>query len=609
MPLAISVRSEDSEAYLDSSGKCSGRGVGAGRWPGLPPADPAPACPPPCRGGAEPPAETMPGDGGGAAGLRPGDPAADPQADGGDPKAAAGADGAPGEDGDLAEPSPEAPGPGAGEGPSKPPGAQAAAVQGGDPGAGAPEEAGPTGGAGAGGSAGLGLPANGGPTESLLHGPTGPQIAKWESRVLLQLKDLRGPGLVLQRKARDLRRVKILENQLDRATTRFDTQLVRNRILREELGLLHIQRNRFLYINQQLKKELQDIRSTIRSHIDESNSAFDAREEAKLKLSQLQEKLDKDISQYNAELQVVQRQICHLEQLHNFLVTKNQERLVDAEVMEARRKREHEVAAGLRKTSHEKAILQYEEVLEKLGQITGQSNAEDILQIYLENEERNFAEFTFINEQNSEMEKLKEEIQEIQDALAQLTLAQEEADKGAKRQQLDALEQRKVDLAKEAEVVEVKHSNLTKILEQLKSAIQSLFYKAKCDDTKLKELLGGSHMGNKIVELLLSLTEQRVIDLLATQAFTNSESSTYNPKSTALRLLGQSEDAIPKKLVPPQAPSNMDDPMGLEQMDERPLTREEILAMVLKAMQEREQVKEQSPMSMPPSKRASEKPL
>ncbi|XP_072463502.1 outer dynein arm-docking complex subunit 1 isoform X5 [Notamacropus eugenii] len=435
------------------------------------------------------------------------------------------------------------------------------------------------------------------------------QIAKWESRVLLQLKDLRGPGLVLQRKARDLRRVKILENQLDRATTRFDTQLVRNRILREELGLLHIQRNRFLYINQQLKKELQDIRSTIRSHIDESNSAFDAREEAKLKLSQLQEKLDKDISQYNAELQVVQRQICHLEQLHNFLVTKNQERLVDAEVMEARRKREHEVAAGLRKTSHEKAILQYEEVLEKLGQITGQSNAEDILQIYLENEERNFAEFTFINEQNSEMEKLKEEIQEIQDALAQLTLAQEEADKGAKRQQLDALEQRKVDLAKEAEVVEVKHSNLTKILEQLKSAIQSLFYKAKCDDTKLKELLGGSHMGNKIVELLLSLTEQRVIDLLATQAFTNSESSTYNPKSTALRLLGQSEDAIPKKLVPPQAPSNMDDPMGLEQMDERPLTREEILAMVLKAMQEREQVKEQSPMSMPPSKRASEKPL
>ncbi|XP_036598807.1 coiled-coil domain-containing protein 114 [Trichosurus vulpecula] len=435
------------------------------------------------------------------------------------------------------------------------------------------------------------------------------QIAKWENRVLLQLKDLRGPGLVLHRKAGDLRRVRILENQLDRANTQFDTHLVRNRVLREELGLLHNQRNRFLHINHQLKKELQDIRSNIRSHIDDSNSAFDAREEAKLKLTQLQEKLDKDISQYNAELQVVQRQICHLEQLHNFLITKNQERLVDAEVLEARRKREREVAEGLRKTSHEKAILQYEEVLEKLGEITGQSNAEDILKTYLENEERNFAEFTFINEQNSEMEKLKEEIQEIQDALAQLTLAQEEADKGPKRQQLDALEQRKVDLAKEAEVVVAKHENLNKILDQLKAAIQSLFYKAKCDDTRLKELLGSSHMGNKIVELLLSLIEQRVIDLLAAQAFTSfSESTDYNPQSTALRLLGQSEDAIPKKHVPPQAPSNMDDPVGLEQMDERPLTREEILAQVLKAIQEREQGKEQMPTPTTVSKRASEKP-
>ncbi|XP_068959527.1 outer dynein arm-docking complex subunit 1 [Petaurus breviceps papuanus] len=416
------------------------------------------------------------------------------------------------------------------------------------------------------------------------------EIAKWESQVLQQLKELRGPGLVLQKKARDFRKVKILEDQLDRANTCFDTQLVRNRVLREELGLLHIQRNRFLHINHQMKKELQDIRSNIRSHTEDSKSAFDAREEARLKLSQLQEKLDKDISQYNAELQVVQRQICHLEQLHNFLIAKNQERLVDAEVMEARRKREHEVATGLRKTSYDKAILQYEEVLVKLGEITGQTNAEDILKMYLENEERNFAEFTLINEQNSEMETLKEEIQEIQDALVQLTLAQEEADKGAKHQELDALEQQKVELAKEAEVVEAKHDNMTKILDQLKAAIQSLFYKAKCDDTRLRELLGGSHMGTKIVELLLSLIEQRVIDLLTAQAFTNfSESNTYNPQSTALRLLGQSEDAIPKKLVPLQAPSNMDDPVGLEQTDERPLTREEILAQVLKAMQEREQ--------------------
>ncbi|XP_027716393.1 coiled-coil domain-containing protein 114 [Vombatus ursinus] len=417
------------------------------------------------------------------------------------------------------------------------------------------------------------------------------QIAKWESRVLTQLKDLRGPGLVLQKKAQNFHRVKVLENQLDRANTRFDTQLVRNRVLREELGLLHIQRNRFLHLDHQLKKELQDIRFSIQCHIDNSNAAFDAREEAKLKLSQLQEKLDKDLSQYSAELQVVQRQICHLEQLHNFLATKNQERTVDDAVMAARHKRAQEAAEGLHKTSFEKAIVQYEEVLEKLGEITGHSQADDILKTYLENEERNFAEFTFINEQNSEMEKLTEETQQIQDALAQLTLAQEEAERGSKCQQLDALEQRKVALAKEAEAVEDRQDKISKTLDQLKAATKSLFYKAKCDDTRLKELLGGSHMGSKIMELLLSLIEQRVMDLLAAQAFASfSVGKDYNMAEA----------------VRPFHPR--DDPAGLEQMDERPLTREEILAQVLKAMQDRELVKEHTATTLHLSKRASEKP-
>ncbi|XP_074075933.1 outer dynein arm-docking complex subunit 1-like [Macrotis lagotis] len=419
------------------------------------------------------------------------------------------------------------------------------------------------------------------------------EIANWENRVLAQLKLLRNPGLVLQKKSQDFRKVKILEDQLDRANTRFDSQLEKNRLLREELNLLHIQRNRFLHIDNQLKKELKDIHSNIRTHIDNSISAYDAREEAKLKLSQLQEKLDKDLSQYNAELQVVQRQICHLEQLHNFLVTKNQERLVDPQVLEAGRKRELEEAQGLRKTSREKDIMQCEEVLQKLAEMTGKSLPEEIFQTYLENEERNFAEFTYINEQNSEREKLKKEIQEIQDSLAQLTLAQDEADQDFRNQQLDPLETRKMELAKEAEIVKAKHSNLNKILEELKAAIQSLFYKANCDDTKLKKLLGGDQMGNKTVELLLSLIEQRVIDLLAAQAFINfTESSTYNPQSTALRLLGQREDITPKKPTPMVTPSHVDEPMGLEQVDDRPLNPEELRAQVVKMLQEREQAKD-----------------
>ncbi|XP_044540311.1 outer dynein arm-docking complex subunit 1-like [Gracilinanus agilis] len=316
------------------------------------------------------------------------------------------------------------------------------------------------------------------------------------------------------------------------------------------------------------------------------------REEAQLKLSQLQEKLDKEVSQYTAELQVVQRQMCHYEQLHQFLVAKNQERFVDPEVQEARRRRERETAEGLRKTSHEKAILKYQEVLDRLTELTGFSNPEDIFRKYLENEEKNFAEFNFINEQNSEMETLKEEIQEAQEALEKLSLVQKEEETGLKNQELQAMEEMKVSLSNEAIEVDSKYQSLNNILGQLKSAIQSLFYKAKCDDTKLKELLGASHMGDKIVQLLLSLIEQRVMDLLAAQAFHEfSESSTYNAQATALRLLGQSEEMPPKKQVLPQPPTNVEDPLGLEQIDDRPLTLEEIKAQIMKSIRNKEQSK------------------
>lgn len=53
----------------------------------------------------------------------------------------------------------------------------------------------------------------------------------------------------------------------------------------------------------------------------------------------LQERADKEVTQNQTEVQSLQRQIAHLEQLHRFLKLKNDERQPDPAVVEKREKR------------------------------------------------------------------------------------------------------------------------------------------------------------------------------------------------------------------------------------------------------------------------------
>lgn len=59
----------------------------------------------------------------------------------------------------------------------------------------------------------------------------------------------------------------------------------------------------------------------------------------------LRERAEKEVAQKDAEVQTLQRQIAHLEQLHRFLKLKNSDRLPDPAVVEKRDKRGEAPAA------------------------------------------------------------------------------------------------------------------------------------------------------------------------------------------------------------------------------------------------------------------------
>nr|XP_010945186.1 outer dynein arm-docking complex subunit 1 isoform X1 [Camelus bactrianus]XP_045366588.1 outer dynein arm-docking complex subunit 1 isoform X1 [Camelus bactrianus]XP_045366589.1 outer dynein arm-docking complex subunit 1 isoform X1 [Camelus bactrianus] len=419
------------------------------------------------------------------------------------------------------------------------------------------------------------------------------QIQEWETRIFAYGKGVRAPGCMLDQKGKIQRRIKVLEDQLNRVTCRVDIQLVRNATLREELDILRIERNRYLNVDRKLQKEIQLLRDTVSTLMVSSTSAYTVREEAKTKIGMLRERAEKEVAQNESEVQLLQRQMGRLEQLHCFLKLKNGDRQLDPAIVEKREKRAWEVAEGYRKTSQEKLVLRYEDALKRLSQLTGESDPDVLVEKYLELEERNFAEFTFINEQNSELEHLQEEIKLMQEALVRGRGSGEDQREQREKQRAE-LQQRVDEAHSEAENLEARFQDFRGQLEKLKTDIQRVFTRAQCDNTIINDLLGvKTHMRDRDIGLFLGLIEKRLVELLTVQAFLESQNyhATSLPNATLL-VLGQSPEDLPKKVAPPQPPDNLEDPPGFETKDEYPLSKEELLSQVVKSLEIREQARE-----------------
>ncbi|XP_063109090.1 outer dynein arm-docking complex subunit 1 isoform X2 [Cavia porcellus] len=401
------------------------------------------------------------------------------------------------------------------------------------------------------------------------------QIQEWETRIFTQSKNTLAPGVIRDHKAKIRRRIKILEDQLDR--------LVRNAALREELDLLRIERGRYLNVDRKLKKEISLLQQMVSTLIASSTSAYAVREEAKAKMGVLRERAEKEVAQSDAEAKILQRQVLHLEQLHRFLKLKNNERQPDPDVLQKGEQRAKEVAEGLRKTSQEKMVLRYEDALNKLSQLTGESDPDQLVQKYLEIEERNFAEFNFINEQNSELHFLGEEIQEIQEALSQERLRAENPHLGEEEHL--ALQQLVDTVRTEAEQIEARCQSLREMLEKLKADIQLLFTKAHCDSRIIDDLLGvKGHSRDQDIGLFLGIIEKRLVELLTVQAFLDMQNQS-SEADAALLVLGQSLEDPLKKMDTLKPPDNLEDPPGFTAKDSYPMSREELLRVVMKSVE------------------------
>uniref|UniRef100_A0A3B4WS16 Outer dynein arm docking complex subunit 1 n=1 Tax=Seriola lalandi dorsalis TaxID=1841481 RepID=A0A3B4WS16_SERLL len=374
--------------------------------------------------------------------------------------------------------------------------------------------------------------------------------------------------------------IRTLEYKLDRALTRFNEQLTKNSHLREELQTLHIERVRFQQLHNRLDKELHEVRKKIGESVNLSNAAYDARVEAQSKMTMMREKAVKDLSQYNAEMKELERVIAHEYSLKEFMTTKCSERSGQDDVSEVKEQR--------RTDSGEESLDVLREVFERIQAMTGEDNLDMLVTRFIQVEDRKFALFNFVNEQNNEAEVLRDHISQIQEEMEQFRVKGLQQEHNHRSLLRDIDEQQK-ETECQAEDYENQASIISKILDEIKTGVNSIFSKMECDHSVIEDMLGSSTgISENNIMSYLGLVEQKTNELLTIQAFLDSKDleKDYNPKDLAKFLLGQNPELLQQNIsIQPAVNRSYDEEESVvTDEEERPLSQGELRRRIMKAV-------------------------
>nr|XP_046239303.1 coiled-coil domain-containing protein 114 isoform X2 [Scatophagus argus] len=387
--------------------------------------------------------------------------------------------------------------------------------------------------------------------------------------------------------------IRTLEYKLDRALTRFNEQLTSNKHLREELQSLHIERVRFQQLQNRLEKELHDVRKKIGEIVNLSTAAYDARVEAQSKITMMREKAEKDLDQYNTEMKELERIIAHECSLKDFMTTKCSERSRQDDGHEMGHTQLSELKEQRRMDTGEESLDALEEVFKRIQAVTGEDNLDMLVTRFIQVEDRNFALFNFVNEQNNEAKGLSDQISQIQAEIEQFRVSglQRENDHCSLLRDIDE-QQKKTE--SQAEDYENQASIISKVLDEIKTGVNSIFSKLECDRSVIEDTLGSSTgISENNIMSFLGLVEQKTNELLTIQAFLSSKNleKDYNSKNLAKFLLGQNPELLQQNISIQPAIKNVDydaEESPVTDEEEQPLSQEELRKRIMKGILQKE---------------------
>ncbi|XP_043210072.1 coiled-coil domain-containing protein 63-like [Amphibalanus amphitrite] len=320
---------------------------------------------------------------------------------------------------------------------------------------------------------------------------------------------VRNKQFQLQKKARRL------DNRLYTTNVKFNSMLVENNNLRSEIDHLLIERATF---NKQYHKLIDRLAATKQKTseiIDQATQAYDQRDEANSKAAALRDRNTKESVAHMTELKDLLRTLDHDHKLKEFMSTKAHERQIE-EDEEKLKKKDHEKSAE--KTAEE-TVQAYREAFRKIRDIAGETDVNNLIAQYVKMEDKNFALFNYVNELNTEVETLQEQIA-MTEAEIEKTKQKDVEETENKKEQIQKLEREAQESAELADQAEQSLERYQALLRQLCQGVDQLVTETKCDRSPILELLGDNQqVTENNIMTYLTMVEQRVNDLLRVRKF------------------------------------------------------------------------------------------
>lgn len=394
------------------------------------------------------------------------------------------------------------------------------------------------------------------------------------------------------------KQIRVLENRLDKSLQKFNEAIAYNKSLREQIDGLRRERVVFDSIYKKLEQELQVKKKEMANIIEISNSAYESRDQAQQEMQALKKQLEEEQAAFEEEWKDLGR-IIEADR------ARKQNRKAAAEI-EQRGEMTVEEEMGMKKKlikgtwaiARDKASMHvqaekvqtYEEAFARIMDATNIHSIDELVDTFINAEDKNFTLFNFVNELTSEIEKLEEQIQDIK-AEVEKYRGQDMNSDHQRKKILKDLEEKLGRTETKAEQYDAKFAHSTKILGSLKDGIHSIFSNIGCNMTGVSEVLGTGGVTEGNIMTYLGLIEQRANEMLAVHNQIMKQREGEESRATAAMAPGpqSAAGATHINILPPTTGDEYEEEEESDDEEEtRPLTREELKARAQKQMTKKE---------------------
>lgn len=263
--------------------------------------------------------------------------------------------------------------------------------------------------------------------------------------------------------------------------------------------------------------------------IERSNEAYEQRDRAQLEMAALEQANRKEEDAHHEQLTEL---IDELESINEQLLNSTRQQMttamIDPEEAERKEAEREEAQRAIEIAQAEKECAQqrkermenFEDAFHKISVATGISDVDELVKVFMRNEEQNFSLFSYLNEQTGEIERLEDEIQALQEEKARHEKAN--ANNIAQHDKILKLENKIKVTEEQTMIYENKCDEQKKILDRVKDEIKTLMIRLDC---KVDSQEGEFAVSTENILPYLGIIEEKSIGILRVREMRHTENS------------------------------------------------------------------------------------